>query len=290
MVVTTELLPEDPDCPQNFVDGRRPGKVGMVYERIMTNNGKVWLISHNYRGDATAYVSAELEPFLTKSNIRVETYFFKGFMANECSICGKKPTVVAISFWLSFRLGTHKLIHFCEDHTNDVDVLEGVGKALLITAKDMKIGTTWQDVLKKDKIQREKISGLIAIRADDYDQFGCPHCGYQLPGVEFTPNSIVYVLCGKCNLAYAVFADGVTKKSTMVEVPNENKVRATLQEHPKREFSKYGTSPYRRIFRCGNENCQKLYPSDRHETKCDDCDGKVNLILVPNKKPDAVSD
>jgi hypothetical protein len=285
MVITTELLNDDPDYFKGNVDARRPGKVGEVSRQVMIGDKKAWLINHNRGDDIAVYMSGEFEPYLREDKVQMETYISSGFISNECIMCKESPTVATVSFFLSFYLGTHILVHFCEKHMNHVDVLKGVSKALAKVAGDIEMGVTW-----KEKISKEKSYGLIAIRPIDYDQFGCPHCCYQLPSVEFAPDSVVYVLCEKCNLPYVVFADGVTKKSTMVEVPNENKVRATLQDHPKRGSSKYGLSPYKRIFRCGNENCQKLYPSDRHETKCDVCGDKVKLILVPNKKPDAVSD
>ena len=286
MVITTKLLESDPDCLQKYIDPRRPCEIGVVSGPANYHSG-AWLVNHNQGNDIAAYMPAEIEPFVVGEGIEIEAYASSDLISNECCLCGKSPTILTVSFWLCFRLGTHILVHFCEEHMNHVDILKGVSKVLAEEAGSIERGPTWQEIVEKEKNRREMELGMIAIRAVDYDQAGCPHCSYQHPDVDFAPNTISYKFCEKCNRPYVVFADGVEKKSAIVELPSGGKTRATLRslniEQP------YST-PWKRVFKC--VGCNKEYPSDRIGTKCDNCDSPVKEFAVPyrNEKRGVIKD
>jgi len=292
MVITTELCKEDPDClVQAHIDARRPGKAGIVSGRAETNDfceGGGWLVNHNRGGDVAVYMPTEFKPLFMKGRIEMNAHIHGSFISNGCSICGESPSVATASFCLSFVLCTQILVHFCEDHLNDADVVKGMSIVLAEKARQIEIGVTWRDILEKKRARDEKMFGLMAIRAIDYGQCGCPHCGYQHPDVEFVAGTISYKLCEKCGLPYVVFADGVKKMSAMVEMPSGSKTRATLRGHPLRvEPPPYG-SPWSRVFSC--VSCHQKYPSDREGTTCDKCNAEVRCYAVPyrGKNKDAV--
>lgn len=282
VVITTNLSERDPNCLKRYVDARRPCAVGILCRPADYYSG-AWLVNHNRGNDIAAYMPTEIEPFVVGDGIEVEAHASSSFMSNECSICGKRPTLLTVSFWLCFRLGTHILVYFCEEHMNHVDILKGVSKALAEKAGGIEKGPTWQNIVEEEKKRQQMELGVIAIRAVDYDQAGCPHCSYQRPDVTFVPNTISYRFCEKCNQLYVVFADGIEKKSVIVELPS-GKVRATLR--PLNIEQIYNT-PWKRTFKC--TECNKEYPSDRRETKCDDCDSLVKEFAAPYRNERGVT-
>lgn len=287
VVITTVLKEEDPNCFYQFLEGRVPGVAGVVSKPVPGEKGQnLWLVVHTQGEEGAAYDSSEFEPFWTEGIVDLHSYFVKDVASNECCICGKSPTFGVASLFLSFQLGTHELVHFCEKHLNHVDVLRGIGTALTNRAASIANGITWKrDVLKEGTPEGKKPSYLVAIRAVDYDHFGCPFCCHQRPDVEFVRDTISLVWCPKCAMPYAVFADGVKKRSAMVEMLFGHKARAVLQE---RSCDDRYPFDWVRVFQC--LKCSHRYPSDREGTDCDICGGKIRRSKVDRESKGAVDD
>lgn len=279
VVITTVLKEEDPKCFYRFNEGRVPGAAGVIVEPISGGQDEnLWLVCHTQGEEGAVYDASEFEPIYSEKGIELETYFSECFVSNECCICGKSPTVASVSFWLAFGLGTHKVVYFCENHFNHVDILKGLGGALVKKALDIEKG-----MIYRKELPREKSSYLVAIRAVDYDHLGCPHCSYQHPDVNFTPGTISLVWCEKCGMPYAVFADGVRKRSAMVEMLFGYNARAVLKDCPCEDH--YFTH-WTRVFQC--RECSQRYPSDREGTICNTCGGKIVRSKVERESKGAV--
>lgn len=266
VVITTVLKEEDPRCFYRYVDARVPGVAGAVVGPVSGGEGEnLWLVCHTQGKEGAAYDASEFEPLYGEKGVELETYFSECFISNECCICGKSPTVGSVSFWLSLGLATHEVAYFCEKHFNHIDILKGFGGALIKRAHGIEEGMIWRKELPK-----KESSYLVAIRAVDYDHLGCPHCSYQRPDVNFARDTISLVWCEKCGMPYVVFADGVEKKSTMVEMPSGGKTRAVLKDCPCED---HYLDHWTRVFQC--KECSQKYPSDREGTICDTCGGKI---------------
>lgn len=149
-----DKAPHGPLIEQCHIDARKEGETGVVAKEIfhLGSEKNAWWIRHDRDGSLAAYAVNEFEPFHERERIQLEAYIdVSGPVANECIICGKSRSVAIVSFWLSYHLGTHILVPFCTDHLNDVDILRGVGKALLDQANSIENGRTWKEMLERNK-------------------------------------------------------------------------------------------------------------------------------------------
>ena len=132
----------------------KKGETGVVASQIfhLGSEENAWWIRHDRDGKLAAYAVSEFEPFHEREKIQLEAFIdVSGPVQNECIICGKPRAVAIVSFWLSYRLGTHILIPFCTDHLNDVDILRGVGRALQSQADSIEGGSTWREINERNK-------------------------------------------------------------------------------------------------------------------------------------------
>ena len=146
--------PHGPLIEQCHIDARKEGETGVVASQIfhLSSEENAWWVRHDRDGKLAAYAVSEFEPFHERERIQLEAYIdVSGPVQNQCIICGKPRTVAIVSFWLSYHLGTHILIPLCTDHLNDVDILRGVGKALLSQADSIERGPTWREINERNK-------------------------------------------------------------------------------------------------------------------------------------------
>ena len=146
--------PHGPLIEQCHLDSRKEGETGVVTSQIfhLGSRESAWWIRHDRDGKLAAYAVSEFEPFHERERIQLEAYIaVSGPVQNKCIICGKPRAVAIVSFWLSHRLGTHILIPFCTDHLDDVSILRGVGKVLLVESDSIERGPTWQEIKEKNK-------------------------------------------------------------------------------------------------------------------------------------------
>jgi hypothetical protein len=146
------ILPDGYFIEPRHTDARKEGETGVVFSQVQTfNQGDAWFVIHDRDGRVGVYFATEFEPFSERAKIEVEAYITTtdSRTRNECIICGKDRCVAIVSFWLSVRLGIHILVPFCVDHLNDVDILKGVGKALLKEAEQIEKGVTWRKILEE---------------------------------------------------------------------------------------------------------------------------------------------
>jgi hypothetical protein len=151
--------PHGPLIEQCHIDARKEGETGVAIKGTFQYGSEenAWLIRHDRDGCLAAYAIEEFEPFHERERIQLEAFIdVSGPVRNECIICGRSQSVAIVSFWLSYHLGTHILVPFCTDHLNDVDILNGVGKALLSQADNIECGPTWKEILERNKRQNPK--------------------------------------------------------------------------------------------------------------------------------------
>jgi hypothetical protein len=146
--------PHGPLIEQSHLDSRKEGETGVVASQILHLGSEedAWWIRHDRGGELAPYAVSEFEPFHEREKIQLEAYIsVSGPVQNECIICGKPRSVGIVSFWLSHLLGIHIIVPFCTEHLNDVDILKGVGKALLLRADEIEKGVTWREIKEKNK-------------------------------------------------------------------------------------------------------------------------------------------
>jgi hypothetical protein len=151
-IIKLDKAPHGPLIEQCHIDARKEGETGVVAKEIfhLGSEGNAWWIIHDRDGSLAAYKVGEFEPFHEREKIQLEAYIdVSGPVGNECIICGKRRSVAIVSFWLSYHFGTHILVPFCTDHLNDVDILNGVGKALLSQADSLERSIAWQKINEK---------------------------------------------------------------------------------------------------------------------------------------------
>lgn len=88
-------------------------------------------------------------------NIEIECYtnYDINFpVGNNCTLCNKTPTVGLVSFFLRGYLGTHIIVHLCEENWNDVDILKAISKALGEEATNIEKGPTWKEILSRKTV------------------------------------------------------------------------------------------------------------------------------------------
>ena len=153
-----DKAPHGPLIEQCYIDARKEGETGVAIKGTFQFGSEedAWLIRHDRDGEIAAYAVSEFEPFHERERIQLEAFIdVSGPVRNECIICGKQ-SIAIVSFWLSYQLGTHILIPFCTDHLNDVDILKGVGKVLLSKSDSIENGSTWKEILERNKRQNPK--------------------------------------------------------------------------------------------------------------------------------------
>jgi hypothetical protein len=92
--------------------------------------------------------------------------------------------------------------------------------------------------MEKEKAKVEK-SEIIAVSASEFNEFGCPHCGYRSCYSHVSSGGASLASC-ECGKSFIVLADGVRRSSIGIGNGNEETVYPELQSHPRKGIPKHG--------------------------------------------------
>ena len=84
--------------------------------------------------------------------IEVQAWAGQSVASNACTVCDKSPKIGTVSFFLKGYLGTHIVVHLCEDHWNDIGILLALSKAFINEANRIENGPTWKEITKGEPI------------------------------------------------------------------------------------------------------------------------------------------
>jgi hypothetical protein len=101
--------------------------------------------------------------------IEIQVWAGQSVASNACTLCDKSPKVGTVSIFLKGYLGTHIVVHLCEDHWNDVGILLALSKAFIDKVNFIENGPTWKEVTGREpmpEIDRLMLILKDAIRRD----------------------------------------------------------------------------------------------------------------------------
>lgn len=80
----------------------------------------------------------------------------------------------------------------------------------------------------------------IAISQDEFNKWGCPHCGYRSVTTPISGQGAACAFCGECRKGFHILAEGISESpfSTAGKAPK-------LQEHPRKGIPKHGNPDLR---------------------------------------------
>jgi len=82
--------------------------------------------------------------------IEIQSWAGLSVASNACTLCGKTSKVGTVSVFLKGYLGTHIIVHLCEEDWNDVGILLALSKAFLERANCIENGPTWKELTKRE--------------------------------------------------------------------------------------------------------------------------------------------
>jgi hypothetical protein len=80
---------------------------------------------------------------------------------------------------------------------------------------------------------------IIAISQKDFNEFGCPYCGYYAAHTWIEDRGTKFLVCEdekNCAKVFCVLADGVIRSSLVVD-----RDRPKLQDHPRKDIPHHGS-------------------------------------------------
>ncbi len=84
---------------------------------------------------------------------------------------------------------------------------------------------------------------IIAVSAEEYENWGCPHCGYRSGSSSIQCDGTSVVICGGCTRTNVLLHSG--RERSAAGFGNHPPVYPALQAHPRRGIPKHGNADTR---------------------------------------------
>lgn len=88
-----------------------------------------------------------------------------------------------------------------------------------------------------DHVEKVPTKSVVAVSAEEVEQFGCPYCGYRSGSQLVSTNGANLIICGECGRDFLVLGPGAIRST--IRIGKEETV-PELVDHPRRGIPSHG--------------------------------------------------